>query len=243
MLISSYFDAIQAKIAEIRAAEAENIAQLAEVCAHSIEAGGVVHIHDTGHMLNTELVHRAGGLAGLTPFAFCLSVNNPNSFREKDGGVPAMVAETVSLALKKSRIRAGDVLIIGSVSGKSESPVELALQAKEMGVTVAAITSLAYSGQLESEHPSGGRLFEVADIVIDNHAPYGDAMVEVEGLDVGVCPASGIAAACIMWAVSAGIVENLLAKGITPTVYKSVNAPGGPEDVRAREDRYREKGH
>lgn len=68
-------------------------------------------------------------------------------------------------------------------------------------------------------------------------------MLEVEGLDVKACPASGIAAASIMWAVVAGMIENLLAKGISPTVYKSVNAPGGPEDVQARQQRYKEQGY
>lgn len=243
MLISDYFDAISARIDEIRKAEGENIRRIAELCAHAIEAGGVVHIHDTGHMLNSELIHRAGGLAGLTPFSFSMNVHNPNAFRESHSQVPNVTAETVALALKRSNVRAGDVMFVGSVSGKSEQVVELAIQARKMGVTTVAITSLAYSKELESQHPSGKRLYEVADYVLDNHAPYGDAMLAVEGLDVNVCPASGIAAACIMWAVCAGIVECLLASGITPTVYKSVNAPGGPEDVKARGERYREKGY
>jgi len=243
MLIRDYFDAISAKIKEIRKAETDNIAHIAEVCAHSIESGGVIHIHDTGHMLNSELIHRAGGLAAMTPFTFGMNVHNPNAFREKDGDAVNVVAETVSLALKRSNVRAGDVLFIGSVSGKSEQVVELAIQAREMGVTTVAITALAYSSKLESQHPSGKRLYEAAELVLDNHAPYGDAMLTVEGMDVGICPASGIAAACIMWAISAGIVEHLLANGITPTVFKSVNAPGGPEDVKARGERYKEKGY
>lgn len=243
MLIADYFDAISAKIKKIRKAEADNIAHIAEVCAHAIESGGVIHIHDTGHMLNSELIHRAGGLAGMTPFSFGLNVHNPNAFRESHAGAPNVTAETVSLALKRSNVRTGDVMFIGSVSGKSEQVVELAVQAREMGVTTVAITALAYSSKLESQHPSGKRLYEVTEFVLDNHAPYGDAMLTVEGMDVGICPASGIAAACIMWAISAGIVEHLLAKGITPTVFKSVNAPGGPEDVKARGERYKEKGY
>jgi len=135
------------------------------------------------------------------------------------------------------------VLFIGSVSGKSKNVVELAIQAREMGVTVVAITSLEYSSRLQSEHPTGKRLYEVADLTIDNHAPYGDAMLEVEGLDVKACPASGLAAACIMWAITAGIIERLLERGLVPTVYRSVNAPGGPEDVRSRQERYKELGY
>jgi uncharacterized phosphosugar-binding protein len=243
MLIADYFDAISARIKKIRKAEGENIHHIAEICAHAIEVGGVIHVHDTGHMLNSELIHRAGGLAGLTPFSFGMNVHNPNAFRESHPDAPNVVAETVSLALKQSNVRAGDVMFVGSVSGKSERPVELAMQARAMGVTTVAITALAYSSKLESQHPSGKKLYEVTEFVLDNHAPYGDAMLTVEGLDVNVCPASGIAAACIMWAVCAGIVEILLANGITPTVFKSVNAPGGPEDVKARGERYREKGY
>jgi len=243
VLISDYFDAIQAKIAEISEAESGNIARVASVCADSIASGGVVHIFDTGHMLNSELINRAGGLVGMTPLTFGLNVSNPNAFREKDKPQLNLTPEITALALRRSNVRSGDVLFVGSVSGKTENVIELAIQAKAMGVTVVAVTALAYSGKLESQHSSGKRLFEAADIVLDNHAPYGDALIEADGLDVKMCPASGIAAACILWAVSAGIVENLLAKGITPTVYRSVNAPGGPEDVQARNQKYKEQGH
>lgn len=243
MLIEDYFDIVQSKIAEIRATESTKIAQVAQACADSIAGGGVLHIHDTGHMLNSELIGRAGGLVGFTPFSFGLNVANPNSFRERTSPAPVLTTEIISLALKRSNIRKGDVLFIGSVSGKSENVVELALQAKAIGVIVVGITSVTYSSELESQHHSGKRLFEVVDIAIDNHAPYGDAMLETDGLDARVCPASGICAALIMWAITAGIVENLLAKGITPTVYKSVNAPGGSEDVRERQNRYKELGY
>lgn len=241
-LIDAYFDAIQSVIGEIRARERERIDEAARLCADCIASGGVVHIHDTGHMLNTELIHRAGGLAALTPFSFSLNVNNPNPFRETQQQPPEPVAAVIALALQKSNIRSGDVLVIGSVSGKSERVVELAIQARALGVMVIGVTSVEYSSALESQHPSGKRLFEAVDLVIDNCAPYGDAMLEVEGVDAKVCPASGVSAACIMWAVCAGVVEALVERGITPTVYRSVNLPGGPEDVQARQNRYRETG-
>ena len=76
-------------------------------------------------------------------------------------------------------------------------------------------------------HPSGKRLYEVADLVLDNHAPYGDAMLEVEGVDYAICPASGMGAAAIMWAIMAGLVEEMLARGLKPSVYPSVNRPDG----------------
>jgi uncharacterized phosphosugar-binding protein len=119
------------------------------------------------------------------------------------------------------------VLFVGSVSEKSANVVELAIQARAHGLKVIAITALAYSPTLVSEHPSGKHLYKVADLVLDNHAPYGDAMLEVPGLDYPICPASDLGAATIMWAVVARIVENLLAKGLNPTVFPSMNRPDG----------------
>jgi uncharacterized phosphosugar-binding protein len=96
-----------------------------------------------------------------------------------------------------------------------------------VGLTVIALTALAYSSRLEAEHPSGKRLYEVADLALDNHAPYGDAMLEVEGLDYPICPASGIGAAVVLWGVVAGISEEMLSLGLKPTVFPSVNRPDG----------------
>lgn len=194
-------------------------------------------------MLSSELIHRAGGLVGFTPFNFGMSVTNPNAYREKAGPRPDVTAETVALAIKSSNLKAGDVLFVGSVSGKSVRIVELAMQAKVAGVRVIGVTSLTYSSQLKSEHPSGKMLYEVADIAIDNHAPYGDAMMEVQGLEMKACPASGISAACVLWAIVAGTIERLIARGITPSVYRSANAPGGIEDGNCQRERYKELGY
>ena len=119
------------------------------------------------------------------------------------------------------------MILVKSVSGKTANVVELALRAREHGLFVIAITALAYSSKLESEHPSGKHLYEAADLVLDNHAPFGDAMLEVEGLDYPICPGSGIGAATVMWAVVAGIIEEMLSRGLQPTVYPSVNRPEG----------------
>ena len=243
MLIDDYFGRIVSLIQEVAADETERIAAAADACAESIASGGVIHIHDSGHMLNSELIHRAGGLVGFTPFNYAVSVTNQNVFRDKSGPKPDTTEQATALAIKSSNLRAGDVLFVGSVSGKSRKIVELALQAKAAGVKVIGVTSLTYSSQLESEHPSGKKLYETADLAIDNHAPYGDAMIEASGLEMKACPASGIAAACILWAIVAGIIDRLLAKGIQPSVYRSANAPGGLEDGNRQRERYKELGY
>ena len=148
----------------------------------------------------------------------------------------------MQFALKRSNAQPGDVLIVGSVSGKGLLPVDIAQIAKEMGLHVIALTSVSYSSILKSQHSSGKRLFEVADICINNCAPALDAMIDVPELNLSVCPASGLSAATIMWAVTAQVIENLLALGIKPTVYKSINFPGSAEYNEAELKRYAETG-
>jgi uncharacterized phosphosugar-binding protein len=228
MLIDEYFQTLQAKIAEI-AAQPGPIIQAARLCVNSLVQGGTIHVFDSGHMVSRELIYRAGGLAAFNALSFSLNVDNPVRTRSS---LPLPPGSSLSFAyiqhiFETNQLRQGDVLIVGSVSGKTANVVELAVQARLHGLTVIALTSLAYSSRLESEHPSGKRLYEAADFVLDNHAPYGDAMLEVEGLEYPICPASGVGAAAVLWAVTAGIVEEMLERGLKPTVYPSVNRPEG----------------
>ena len=228
MLIERYFEALQAKMAEI-AADPEPIRQAAHLCADALASGGAIHIFDSGHMVSSELVHRAGGLAAYSALTFSLNVSNQVRTR---ADVPLPADNALSYAyiqhvFETNQLRAGDILIVGSVSGKTPNVIELAIQGRKHGLKVIALTSIAYSSKLVSEHPSGLHLYEAADMVLDNHAPYGDAMLQVEGLDYDICPASGLGAATTLWAMSAGIVEEMLARGLKPTVFPSVNRPDG----------------
>ena len=244
MLIDTYLEKIREKLDEI-AAQTQTIQQAAKVCAEALSRGGCLHVFDSGHMVSSELINRAGGLVAISQLSFNLNVTNPVKARP---GRPLPVGNTLSFGyiehiFETDQLRPGDVLFVGSVSGKAANVVELAFQAHAHGLTVIALTALAYSSRLVSEHPSGKRLFEVADLVLDNHAPYGDAMLEVEGLDYPVCPASGIGAATVLWAVVAGIVEEMLARGLKPTVFPSVNRPDGKESVSQVEADAMRKGY
>ena len=242
MLIERYFEALQARIREI-AADPGQIQAAAAVCADALAKGGAVHIFDSGHMVSSELINRAGGLVALSSLSFGLSVTNNVKARAAGQNAPTLSYAYIEHVFETQGLRAGDVLIVGSVSGKTANVIELALQGRAHGLTVIALTALAYSSKLQSEHPSGKRLFEAADLVLDNHAPYGDAMLEVEGLDYPICPASGMGAAAVLWAVMAALVEEMLARGLKPTVYPSVNRPDGWTLVKKVEAEAAEKGY
>ncbi len=242
-----YFERVRAQITALEQRSLSAIERAADVCAECLMRRGVIHVYDTGHLVSRELINRAGGLAAFSPLHFDLQVTNPNPYREAHGvGAqthPGTVRCIVQAALDRSRVVPDDVLIIGSVSGKTPYPVELALQARARGVFTIGLTALDYSSKLQSEHESGKRLFEVVDLVIDNAAPYGDAMLTVEGVETAFCPASGIGAAVALWAVVAGIVERMAAAGSSPTILASINRPDGKERYNQTIEHYKQRGY
>jgi len=245
MLIDTFFNELHTRIETIRSEELEQIEAAAELCADSISNKGVVHIYDTGHLVSNEMIGRAGGLTLFSPFSFGINVNNPNPFREQNpkAVTPESEIALVSAALDRSNVKPGDVLIIGSVSGYSATVVELALEARRRGVKVISVTGYAQAERMQPQHPCGKRLFEVSDISLDNHTVYGDAMIPVEGLEFPICPFSGLGTVIVLWAMTASVVEKLLAQGIEPTVYQSVHLPDGFKKVQDSKERYMKKGY
>jgi len=244
MLIHKYFERLKAKIDEI-AADTETIEKTAQLCVTALTQGGAIHIFDSGHLVSHELIRRAGGLVALNRLAFQLNIDNLVRARAAQSPTAdtALSFGYIQHIFDSDQLRTGDVLFVGSVSGKSANVVELALQGRAHGLHVIAITAMAYSPKLASKHPSGKHLYEAADLVLDNHAPFGDAMMDVEGLDYPVIPASGIGATAVLWGVVAGIIEEMLARDLKPTVYPSINRPNGVALVNQVESDVLEKGY
>ena len=134
-------------------------------------------------------------------------------------------------------VQPNDVFIIASNSGVNGSILGVALAAKARGHKVIAVTSLDHTSRVTPKHPSGKRLSEIADIVIDNLAPYGDSTMQLEG-GIGVGAVSSITAAFIAQRITIGVAETMRQRGKTPPVYISANIPGGDEHNRALEDLY-----
>ena len=243
MLKQKYFQELNRLIENIRVNQNDAIDKAAEAIAAAIAGGDCIHLYDTGHLLDSEFIGRAGGMMCFKRLRGELSVENNTRSRPGDRQKDRNMEGLMRYVLKKSNAQSGDVLIIGSVSGKSVMPVDLALAAKEIGMVVIVLTSVAYSSILKSDHSSGKRLFEIGDIVLDNCAPPLDAMVEVPELELSICPASGISAAVIMWAVTARVVDCLTSRGIRPTIYKSINYPGTAEFNDKEYKRHMETGY
>ncbi|MDF2684956.1 MAG: sugar isomerase protein, partial [Clostridia bacterium] len=189
MLMDKYFETLEGLFKTIRETQREAMEKAADAIVNSISNGGEVHIFDSGHIINSELIHRAGGFIFMKPFNYSLNVNSNPRIRNTEPKIKANDADVIRLAFSRSNVRPGDIFILGSVSGKSANIIDLAFGAKEAGCTLITMTSGAYSQGLQSQHSSGKRLFEMGDFLLDNCAPEGDAMMSVEGIEHKVFPA------------------------------------------------------
>ena len=207
----------------------------------ALNAGGVVQAFGTGHSeaFAMEVAGRAGGLIPTNRIALRdVVLHGSRDAAALAGAALERDASVVVELLDGLALHPADVFMIASNSGVNGSIVEMALHAKERGHGVIAITSLEHTRSVTPKHPSGKRLSEVADVVIDNLAPYGDTTMTV-GDGIGVGAVSSITAAFVAQVITIMVAEQLVQAGETPPVYISANIPGGDEHNHALEDRYR----
>lgn len=195
----------------------------ADWLAESLSAGGSLFLAGTGHsrLVAEEAYHRAGGLVAVRP------VYDPSSSLAH-GADRATLIERLhdygTAIIATSGLSATDLLVVISQSGRNAVPIDMALAGRRLGCQVVAITSLQHSTAAASRHRSGKRLFEVADLTIDNCVAHGDASVAVRGLPVPVGPLSTLAGVTIVNALSARAAELLAARGSPPALLSSDNA-------------------
>lgn len=221
-------------------AEAGALDGAIDVLVTALDSGGVVHAFGTGHSeaFAMEIAGRAGGLIPTNKFALRDLVLYGGRDRDVLTGTLEREPWLVDELMATVPVAKDDVFIIASNSGVNGSIVGTALWAKERGHRVIAVTSLDHTMRVEPKHPSGKRLADVADIVIDNLAPYGDSTLSVEG-GFGVGAISSITAAFIAQLLTLGVASAIAERGDTPPLYISANIPGGDAHNSTLEDRYR----
>ena len=249
MTATAYFPAADAVLKAIRDTQLPAIHQTAAAIAECLATQHIWHLLDQGHTRD-EFVGRTGGMIALNPILIDLDVRHQQPLPQTRAGAESKFDYVayrkgdvpIDYILDRSRVLPGDVLLIHSVSGSRGMPISMAIGAKARGATVAAITSLAYSRSLEPVHPSGKRLFEVADLVIDDCGPAGDTLITIPGIAEGVCASSGLAFVYIMWALEAEVMARLAQRGVIPHVFRNANLPGAQEVNERVERDYNESG-
>lgn len=206
----------------------------------AIESGGVIQAFGTGHSqaFAMEVAGRAGGLIPTSKLALSdlalLGGWDVDDLRGSELERNPAVADDL---LGTAKIADEDVFVIASNSGVNGSIVGMALAVAERGHKIIAVTSLEHTRAVSPKHPSGKKLLDVADVVIDNLAPYGDSTLTLGG-EYGAGAVSSLTAAYIAQVLTLGVVERMLAADKEPPLYISANRPGGDEHNRALEDVY-----
>src|ERR1035438_7244322 len=169
-LAASYFARANELLARAWTENGPVIAQAAPIIGKSVARGGVIHTFGSGHseLVSREIIGRAGGLVCVTGI-----IDPTAGFIENLPGYGTRLAARYD---RQHQLLSGEVLIAISNSGKNCSPIEVALYAKQKGLAVVALTSVAMSHATPSEHPSGKKLSDVADHVLDNGGVPGDAI-------------------------------------------------------------------
>ena len=218
-----YIEAVKRQVERIATTQKDPITQAAHWMADTIIQDRITHTFGTGHshMIGLELFTRAGGLANVNAIldTTVLSVEGARRGAEIER-IPGL-AEVV---WDQYRIASDDLMIVISNSGRNAMPIEMAQKAKAHGMKTIGITSLEQSKKYPSRHPSGLKLYEVVDLVIDNCVPSGDVMMDINGFRTG--PASTISGVLIVNTIATEACKMAANSGVKLPIYFSQNIDG-----------------
>jgi uncharacterized phosphosugar-binding protein len=232
----TYLDQITDLVRKVGESQAASIDKAAGLITDSLENGGVVQAFGSGHSeaLAMEIAGRAGGLVPTNRIALRdLVFYGGEPFSTLEDPLLERRAGVARRLYELAPIQKEDVFVLASNSGINGVIVELALLIKERGHGLIAITSLEHSGKSVPRHESGKRLSEIADVVLDNGAPFGDVILANQTGGV-----SSVTAAVLAQLVITEVVNRIEAAGQIPPIYLSANIPGGHEHNLMLEARY-----
>jgi uncharacterized phosphosugar-binding protein len=223
MSAKAYIEQAIAALRKMMSSQGENFSRAADLLQRAITGGKSIFSFGASHsfILTEELVYRTGGLMLVNPI-YPHGMNlfvRPMTLTSKLERVAGLGREL----LESSPAREGDVLIIASTSGRNSVVIDMALAARENKIGLVGITSLEYSRGVNSRHPSGKKLADLCDVVIDN------AVVEIPGFPQKVGPLSTLTGVAAVNAVAAEVVSRLVRRGVQPPVFMSANIDGADE--------------
>jgi uncharacterized phosphosugar-binding protein len=219
-----YWEKISQKAAALPQ-QVEKIKLAAGWVAESLGTGGFIFTSGTGHshIFAEEIFYRAGGFARVVPIldeALMLHKDASHSTEvERMSGYAAQLMRDYPIGKK-------DVFIISSNSGRNTVSIDMAMIAKSAGAKVIVITNLQHSQSVVSRHPSGLKLYEIADVFFDNLGEIGDAAVSIPGYPYKVGPTSTIIGTMILQGIMVQAATLMVKDGQDPEIFSSSNADG-----------------
>jgi len=234
MSADQYLRECEKLLEKIRTTQMTAIQKAAQAMARSIAAGRAVHIFGSGHSVISvlDIFPRYGSYPGwhpiMDPRLMWFNITGPGGARELLW--LERVEGYVKNVLLSYNLDAQDTFLVYSHGGMNAAPIEIALTAKEKGLTVVAVTSVANRKINQPTHSSGKSLHDVADIVIDNCSPAEDALISVEGMKGKVAASSTLTSVAISMSLVAETTGELAKLDMLPErVFVSPNVPDVPK--------------
>lgn len=216
---TQFIDFIEGLFKEIRETQDENIKKAGEIVAKTVMAGGIMQTFGSGHShaVSIEICSRAGGLI------------QARAIKEPAEGIYETVEGTGAIFCQKLDLEPNDCFVLTSNSGRNPLGIEVAQHVKSLGIPLIVITSLEVSKTMTSRHSSGKLLYEFADVILDNKGVYGDAVMQVPGMDAKVNGSSSLTSMLLANCMTLHAVKVMVDKGFEPPVSVSKNIDGGFE--------------
>lgn len=218
--------------------EYQNIKASAKLIFESIKEKGLLHVFATGHshMMAEELFYRAGGLVTVNPILRPFLMQHEGAISstkfERLPGIAKVLWDGLDVNLN-------DPFIVVSNSGINAVPIEFAQIAREKGHKVIVITSVESSKKLKSRTLDNKHLYECGDIVIDNHVPHGDGVINTKYGNIGAV--SSIISSYIAQSLVLEIVNLYIENSLIPPIYMSANIDGGDEHNKKLYEEYKKR--
>jgi uncharacterized phosphosugar-binding protein len=225
--IKAYFENLKDILEKVIQTQSQVLHQGAELICNAVLNGRNIFAFGCSHagLLALELYYRTGGMALINP------IKAPGLNIDVDLATMASQIERLPeygrIIIDNQPIRPGDILIIHSVSGRNTVTIDASLRAKEIGVTIIALTSLATAEHVKSRHPSGKSLHQIADLVLNNYGCIGDASLVIPGVPEKVAPTSTAVGAAMLNAMIAQAVALITKTGMIAPVFVSANLDHG----------------
>lgn len=235
--LNEYYNEITKRLNDVKMNDEEVIEQAAQCLFDCEQQGGTIYAFGTGHshMMGQDLYARAGGYAKIVPI---VEIELTLLTHPTKSTTIERIPEYANVLEHLYPVKKNDVVIVSSNSGRNGLVVEYTKRLKEKGAKIIAVTSLEHSKSITSRHPSGKRLFELADVVLDNRGPLGDASIQHnECISTG--PVSTIMSCFLLQAMMSTFIQKCIDAGMEEIpVFRSSNADHADEYNQVLFDKY-----